>query len=116
MTQDTDTNDGELPPMNIQQADPGDHVREAINRAEYWPHKAVGEVDGYEVLVSARVTESTATGGFAPLLTVHVDGEWKDGVYLGGASIAERYDSLHSLDRDFGRLSREYDLEVLADG
>lgn len=100
--------------MNIQ-PDEGDHVREAINRAEYVDHKAVGEVDGHEILVHARVTDSTLSGGFRPKLTVYVGGEYdrEEDIYLSGSTVRETFETVWGLDEAFGRLSREHDLELV---
>lgn len=101
--------------MNIQNHD-GDLVREAVNREEYNQQKALGEVEGHEVLVVARVSDSTPTGGFRPKLTVHVGGEYDDGVYLSGSSVTETFDELWELDEAFGELYREHDLEYVDGG
>lgn len=101
--------------MNIQGHD-GDMVREAVNRSEYVEQKALGEVDGYEVLVVARVTEEGLTSGFRPKLTVHIGGRYEDGTYLGGSTVHDTFEELWDLDGAFGELYREHDLEFVEGG
>lgn len=100
--------------MDIQAHD-GDLVREAINRAEYVDHTAVGDVDGYEVFVHARVTDESLSAGFRPKLTVHVGGEFDrdQDVHLGGSTVRQTFDTLWDLDEAFGELCREHDLVAI---
>jgi hypothetical protein len=110
-------NDSRLPPMNIKSHD-YDPVREALNREEYFDHVAVGEVNEHAVMINARVTESTTTGGFKPVMTINVGGEWdhETATYLGGSSLKYGYDTVWEMDQRFGELCREYGLIIIPPG
>lgn len=97
-------------PMDIKQAD-GDLVIESINREQYHDVEAVGEVGGHEILLHARVTDGTVTGGNQPKLTIHSGGEWTGETYLDGASITKTFESVWALDRTVGELLRKHGLE-----
>jgi len=103
-----------LPSMNLKRHD-GDAVREALNRAEYFDHVAVGKVEGYAVRIVARVTESSLTDGFTPEMTITVGGEWdhETGTYLGGSTIRRSFDTVGQLDDEFGELCREHGLIII---
>ena len=103
-----------LPSMNLKHHD-GDAVREALNRAEYFDHVAVGGVGGYAVQIVARVTESGLTGGFTPKMTISIGGEWdhETGTYLGGSTIHRSFDTVWQLDDEFGDLCREHGLIII---
>ena len=116
--------DGErLPSMDlITPKERGDDpVQEAINRAEYFDHNAVGDVRGYTVQVTARVTKSmVGGGGFNPVLTIHVGGEWdaETATYLTGSAwkLRETFDSVWALNDRFGKLCREHGLVIIPPG
>ena len=106
-----------LPSMTLKKHD-GDSVREALNRAEYFDHVAVGEVDDYAVQVVAKVTDSGLTTGFTPKLTISVGGEWdhETGTYLGGSTIRSSFDTVWQMDNEFGELCREHGLLIIPPG
>jgi hypothetical protein len=106
-----------LPSMNLKR-DGGDAVREALNRAEYFYHIAVGEVDGYAVQVVAKVTGTGLTSGFRPKLTITVGGEWdhETGTYLGGSTTRRSFDTVWQLNGEFGALCREHGLLIIPPG
>jgi hypothetical protein len=106
-----------LPSMTLKEAD-SDPVREALNRAEYFDHIAVGDVDGYAVQLVAKVTEQGLTAGFNPKLTITVGGEWdhETGTYLGGSTIRRSFDTVWQLDEEFGELCREHGLLIVPPG
>ncbi|MFB6202101.1 MAG: hypothetical protein ABEI98_08835, partial [Halorhabdus sp.] len=94
----------------------GDHVREALNRHRFEERLAHGDVEGGEVLLVAQLDK-----GKYPKLFVHAGGEWvqypEDDIedeYAGGVTYFVTYDNVHSLDRDFDRLRREYELEEVS--
>jgi len=105
------------PSMSIIKHD-SDPVREALNRAEYYDHVAVGEVDGYAVQLIGRVTEQGLTPGFTPKLTIFVGGEWdhETGTYLGGSRIRRSFETVWQLDKEFGELCREHGLLIIPPG
>jgi len=96
-----------LPSMTLKKHD-SDPVREALNRAEYFDHVAVGDVDGYAVQVVAKVTDSGLTSGFTPKLTISVGGDWdhETGTYFGGSTIRRSFDTVWELEDEFGELCR----------
>lgn len=100
--------------MNIERHS-DDPVREAINRAEYNETKLFGEVEGYEVLLVARITQGGVTSDPRPLMTIHFGGEYdqEEDLYLSGKSITRRFDKVWDMDRKVGEMQREYDLEEL---
>ena len=119
--------DSNLPPMTLKKHD-SDPVREALNRAEYFDHRAVGEVDGYAVRVIARVTNQELSKGFIqkvtdkellkgfiPEMMISVGGEWDHELrtYLGGSTIRRQFDSVFEMDEVFGKLCREYGLLII---
>ena len=106
-----------LPSMTLKKHD-SDPVREALNRAEYFDHVAVGEVDGYAVQVVAKVTESGPTSDFTPRLTISVGGGWDHelGTYLGGSTVHRSFDTVWQLDDEFGELCREHGLLIIPPG
>jgi hypothetical protein len=109
--------DSRLPSMTLKEDD-SDPVREALNRAEYFDHIAVGDVDGYAVQLVAKVTEQGLTSGFNPKLTITVGGEWdhETGTYLGGSTIRRSFDTVWQLDKEFGELCREHGLLIIPPG
>ena len=94
----------------------GDHVREALNRHRFEERLAHGEVEGEEVLLVAQLDK-----GKYPKMFVHAGGEWvqypEDDVedeYVGGVAYLVTFENIHSLDRNFDRLRREYDLQEVS--
>ena len=109
--------DFRLPSMTITKHD-SDPVIKALNRAEYFDHVAVGDVDGYAVKVVAKVTDQRLTSGFTPKMTITVGGTWdhETGTYLGGSTIRRSFNTVWKMDEEFGELCQEYGLLIIPPG